>query len=111
MKALIQENRVCQIEESEFPVAPSLTWVDCSNDVEAGWTFNGSSFSEPPAATVDDVRGLRNAMLATSDWTQMTDTALSDSKNAEWAIYRQSLRDLPASYPDITWPVAPSKED
>lgn len=28
MKALIYDERICQIEEKEFPVAPPLIWVD-----------------------------------------------------------------------------------
>ena len=108
MKALIHENSVVQIEASEFPVAPSLIWVDCDDDVETGWSYDGSSFSAPPGPTIEEVRGMRNGMLMTSDWTQSPDTALSDAKKAEWAVYRTSLRDLPASYPNITWPTEPS---
>jgi hypothetical protein len=50
----------------------------------------------------------RNALLTSSDWTQGTDSPLDDK--AEWATYRQSLRDLPASTEDPTdptWPEAP----
>ena len=39
-------------------------------------------------------RGLRNKKLAKSDWTQANDSPLSDTKKAEWATYRQKLRDL-----------------
>lgn len=39
----------------------------------------------------------RNEMLRASDWTQMSDSALTDSKKAEWATYRQALRDLPVT--------------
>ena len=38
---------------------------------------------------------VRNAKLAQSDWTQVPDSPLSDSKKAEWKTYRQTLRDLP----------------
>ena len=107
MKALVQENRVFQIEENEFPVAPSLTWVDCGDDVETGWTYDGSSFSAPPAATIEEVRGQRNILLLTSDWTVLPDSALSDEKKSEWQVFRQALRDVPNTYPNITWPNAP----
>ena len=46
------------------------------------------------------VRDLRSSLLTESDWTQATDSPLSDSKKAEWATYRQALRDLPGSYSD-----------
>jgi len=39
----------------------------------------------------------RNGRLAVSDWTQLSDSPLSSTKKAEWATYRQALRDLPAS--------------
>tara|TARA_R100000234_G_scaffold112573_1_gene86335 strand:- start:245 stop:463 length:219 start_codon:yes stop_codon:yes gene_type:complete len=39
-------------------------------------------------------RILRNRKLKNSDWTQANDSPLSDAKKAEWATYRQALRDL-----------------
>ena len=44
------------------------------------------------------VRNKRNTLLAQTDWTQMPDSPLSDTKKAEWATYRQALRDMMASY-------------
>ena len=39
-------------------------------------------------------RAMRDSMLAESDWTQYAeDNSLSDEKKAEWATYRQTLRD------------------
>ena len=62
------------------------------------------------------VRKRRNILLQESDWTQVPDSPLSDSKKAEWATYRQQLRDMMSSYTDsetntvenITWPTRPS---
>lgn len=60
------------------------------------------------------VRDLRNSLLTESDWTQAVDSPLSDTKKAEWATYRQTLRDLPAnnssasSVDDVTFPTKPS---
>lgn len=39
-------------------------------------------------------RTVRNELLQASDWTQMPDSPLSNSKKAEWATYRQKLRDF-----------------
>jgi len=36
----------------------------------------------------------RNQKLAASDWTQLPDAALEPEVKAEWAAYRQALRDL-----------------
>jgi hypothetical protein len=43
------------------------------------------------------LRNKRNELLKQSDWTQVNDSPLSDSKKQEWATYRQSLRDLPST--------------
>ena len=43
------------------------------------------------------LRNKRNELLKESDWTQVNDCPLSDSKKQEWATYRQSLRDLPST--------------
>jgi len=43
------------------------------------------------------IREKRNALLQKSDWTQAADSPLSNSKKAEWATYRGTLRDLPAT--------------
>ena len=47
----------------------------------------------------DELLEKRNNKLIASDWTQMPDSPLSDSKKAEWATYRQQLRDLPQQWP------------
>ena len=41
------------------------------------------------------LREQRDHLLLVSDWTQAADSPLSTSKKAEWATYRQTLRDLP----------------
>lgn len=51
MKALIQNIRVCQIENQEFEVHPSLYWVDCDNTVTTEHTYENNIFV-PPAAPV-----------------------------------------------------------
>jgi len=53
------------------------------------------------------IRQWRNAELAASDWTQLED---SKADKAEWATYRQLLRDLPAQgglADDAEFPTAP----
>ena len=48
----------------------------------------------PNAQLWFEIREKRNMRLIASDWTQLPDCPLSDSKKAEWATYRQSLRNL-----------------
>jgi len=59
------------------------------------------------------LRNKRNELLKESDWTQLNDCPLSDSKKQEWATYRQELRDLPSSQQaidniaDVIFPTIP----
>ena len=50
----------------------------------------------------DLIRNIRNDMLSASDWTQTIDCPLSNAKKAEWATYRQELRDLPSLHESTT---------
>ena len=47
---------------------------------------------------INRMRLERDSMLEQSDWTQFVDSPLSDSKKAEWATYRQQLRDFPSTW-------------
>ena len=55
------------------------------------------------------VRALRDNKLRLSDWTQLGDSPLSDSKKTEWKTYRQSLRDITKQTDpfNITWATEP----
>ena len=58
------------------------------------------------------VRNSRNQRLAGTDWTQGADSPLNNSKKAEWATYRQQLRDYPSTASKVSelgdWPSEPS---
>ena len=64
-------------------------------------------------STTNLTREIRDELLKASDWTQMPDSPLSDTKKTEWATYRQKLRDMMASitdetaYDSIQWPTRP----
>ena len=45
---------------------------------------------------IADLRSRRNQLLASSDWTQVADVALTVEDDTAWRDYRQALRDLPA---------------
>jgi len=55
------------------------------------------------------LRATRNALLTACDWTQIPDCTIP--KKADWATYRQTLRDFPSTVSDarstITWPHNP----
>tara|TARA_B100001250_G_scaffold128329_1_gene109214 strand:- start:2133 stop:2513 length:381 start_codon:yes stop_codon:yes gene_type:complete len=51
----------------------------------------------------------RNMELAGTDWTQLSDVALTDSEKAKYATYRQALRDITthSNWPNLNdsdWP-------
>jgi hypothetical protein len=55
------------------------------------------------------LRATRNALLLACDWTQIADCTIP--KKAEWATYRQTLRDFPSTVSDartaVNWPHNP----
>jgi len=65
----------------------------------------------------EELRMLRNSILQQSDWTQLSDTQLTEEQKELWRIYRQELRDLPENVEDpkalvldLThpdWPIPP----
>ena len=65
-----------------------------------------------------ELRSIRNFKLSESDWTQLTDSPLSEQQNQDWSTYRQLLRNLPENIEDPkplildpnhpSWPVSPS---
>ena len=62
----------------------------------------------------DDIIEKRNGKLRACDWTQIPDSPLTEEKKAEWATYRQALRDFmpnmgtPTTIDDVEWPTPPS---
>ena len=61
-----------------------------------------------------DLRIQRNRLLTESDWTQGSDSPLTDSKKTEWSTYRTNLRNLTNGLTTVeqvngvTWPTKPS---
>lgn len=54
-----------------------------------------------------EVRRNRDRLLAACDWTQVADAPVD---SAPWAVYRQTLRDIPQTFnlPDnVVWPETP----
>ena len=57
---------------------------------------------------IQEVRMIRNAKLAETDWTQNRDVTLTN--DAAWQTYRQALRDITDTYSDldsVVWPTKP----
>lgn len=83
-------------EEEVARDAEEKAWTDGANDRLAA-----------------EHRTTRNELLAASDWTQFSDSPLTDETKTSWATYRTALRDLPTNenWPnleDADWPTKPS---
>ena len=45
MKALILNNKVVDVQATEFEVAPTMSWVDCDDTVKIGFSYDGNTFT------------------------------------------------------------------
>ena len=111
MKALILDNKVVDLAESEFPVAAAMSWVDAPESCAVGWVVEDGVLTGPPAPSEEELmttlRAQRNLLLEETDYYALADAILTDEMRA----YRQALRDLPATTTDAAnpdWPVKPS---
>jgi hypothetical protein len=80
-------------------------------DAEAETVTNNQDQADADAlaSSWTALRSERDALLASSDWTQASDSPLTDEVKATWVTYREELRDLPESADpaDPTWPTPP----
>ena len=77
-----------------------LAWVAEGNTAEA----------VDDTLTWDDIRSTRDQILRDTDWTMTTGASVDQ---AQWAAYRQNIRDIPQTYSgktpaDVVWPTQPS---
>jgi len=128
-KAIIrtETKRIIRVKDGDFAITPEGTEVVSLTDDQATQfsstekpmfyidgevkTLAQKIYTESPDDIKRNIRFNRDRMLLESDWTQLADSPLSDSKKAEWATYRQTLRDLTDnidSSGSVTYPDAPS---
>ena len=74
------------------------------------WESQGNKLSEADSLSWDDIRLKRNKILMNTDWTMTTGATVDQ---AQWAAYRQTIRDIPQAYKDktpddVVWPTQPS---
>lgn len=88
-------------------------WLEANNSrckvVNGVHTLNPMTEEELLDVKYTRLRGERDYLLKQSDWTQFNDSPLSSDKKAEWALYRQALRDLPNTVDinNIVYPTQP----
>jgi hypothetical protein len=113
------------VDQSESSISNLNFWVDTHYYKDGEWKERskptGDFYDWKDEAWVanttiiyEKIRRERRTRLYQSDWTQFVDSPLSDEKKAEWAAYRQALRNLPQSQPNlddpaqVVWPDEPS---
>ena len=74
-----------------YPLSNVVNVVDAEAKTVTG-TRTATAISDADAWVL--VRRMRNSELTATDWTQMPDSPLTTAKKAEWAVYRQALRDI-----------------
>ena len=94
------DNAYIPFDEATTDYQEYLAWVSEGNTAEA----------TDDTLTWDDIRTKRDQILRDTDWT-MTSGATVDQ--AQWAAYRQVIRDIPQTYKDktpdaVVWPTQPS---
>lgn len=74
-----------------YTLSPVVNVVD---DITKTVTGTRTATPIPDADAWVLVRRMRNDKLTATDWTQLPDSPLTTEKKAEWAVYRQALRDI-----------------
>ena len=71
---------------------------------------NTAEAADEDKLTWDSIRATRDQILRDTDWTMTTGATVDQ---AQWAAYRQVIRDIPQTYKDktpddVVWPTQPS---
>ena len=87
-------------DEANTDYQEYLEWVAKGNTAEAA----------EDTLTWDSIRATRDQILKDTDWTMTTGATVDQ---AQWAAYRQVIRDIPQTYKDktpddVVWPTQPS---
>ena len=97
----------------EIPASDHMALVDAINNQQKEIVVDangGISLRDAiPIVTWDIIRFRRDSLLASSDYTQMSDWS---GDRVAWTTYRQALRDLPQTFADaadVVWPSAPGE--
>jgi hypothetical protein len=105
--------------KAKCSIGADQCWLEVPSDIAAGnckvsgtWPdislVDGSADKAGPKW--DALRAERDLRLSKCDWTQGSDSPLSAGAKADWATYRQALRDLPANTEDpdsVAYPEVP----
>ena len=110
-KASKNDEGVTKIEDGKTWFIPENTenvmWQEYQEWLAEG---NTTEAADSESLSWDDIRSLRNDILRDTDWTMTTGATVDQ---AQWAAYRQVIRDIPQTYKDktpddVVWPTQPS---
>lgn len=88
-------------------------WVTRVSKPNPWATWNGTSWDPNSDAVLQEFRNQRNRKLAVTDWALVEDSPLTEEEKESVRVYRQDLRDAPASNTNLTslddavWPTKP----
>ncbi len=114
MKAAVQEGVVVDVHpENGYECHSSITWVDCSDEVKHGWTYDGKTFKTNEVTLtaeeeLERLRAKRHNRLSETDYWALSDTATMTQAQTD---YRQELRDITKTYKsldEVKWPTKPT---
>ena len=101
--------RVYRVQQTERPVYDDTvyTLVDSVELVNEKWLQKWIVENVNEELALFNARRKRDRLLSETDWMALFDNVLT----AEWAAYRQALREVPQQFGfpfEIDWPVKPS---
>lgn len=70
-KALIHNNKIVQVESESFEVHPNFTWVDCPDDCDTSWSYDGSE-CKPIEITLDELKAAKKTENASKRYAKET---------------------------------------
>jgi hypothetical protein len=99
----LTDNACIPFDPANTDYAAYLEWLEAGNTPEPA-----------PVASVtwDSIRAKRDQIIRDTDWTMTPDASVDQ---AQWAAYRQILRDLPQTFAktgpeSVIWPTEPSTD-
>ena len=100
------------IQKTEGDIISSIPFDEANTDYQEylEWAKTNTAEAADDTLTWDDIRATRDQILRDTDWTMTTGATVDQ---AQWAAYRQVIRDIPQTYKDktpddVVWPTQPS---
>ena len=100
------------IQKTEGDIISSIPFDEANTDYQEylEWAKTNTAEAADDTLTWENIRAIRDQILRDTDWTMTTGATVDQ---AQWAAYRQVIRDIPQTYKDktpddVVWPTQPS---